>query len=127
MLSGVKPLLKAESDKLGKTVHAHHAHALCEILDRTLKNSELLCGEHEFARYARYAIHQLVFLRETTRFPAVSVGAFAFGLGALMAAQDPEDAGDHFTCWLRLMAQTQLFMMLFPSPQVLMELASSCI
>ena len=126
ILIGIKPQFKAEIDKLGQTVHAKHAQELYKILDKPLKNSESLCANHEFSRYARYAIHQLVFLRETTRFPAVSVGAFAFGIGALVASQDAEHAGDHLTCWLRLMAQTQLFMMLFPSPDILMELASSC-
>ena len=123
MMVSVKPQLMAEAEKLGQTVHANHVRHLCALLDKPIQFSEALALDKPFGSYARYALHQVVFLRETTRFPMVSLGAFAFGLGALIAAQDMDHAGEHLTAWMRLMAQTQLFMMLFPSPNVMMQLA----
>lgn len=113
------PLLRAEADKLGDTPHAAHAHALCDILEQPIQNFDLLEPERKFGRYLRYALYEAVFLRETSRFPAVSLGTFALALGGLAAAQDPEHASDHLTAWMRLFAQTQAFAMLFPSHQAM--------
>ncbi len=113
------PQLRAEAEKLGTTPHAEHARALCDVLEQPLRNFDLLEPERKFGRYLRYALYEAVFLRETSRFPAVSLGSFALALGGLAAAQDTEHASDHLTAWMRLFAQTQAFAMLFPSHQAM--------
>ena len=113
------PQLRAEAEKLGSTPHADHVRALCDMLEQPLKNFDLLEPERKFGRYLRYALYEAVFLRETSRFPAVSLGAFALALGGLAAAQDPDHASDHLTAWMRIFAQTQAFAMLFPSHQAM--------
>ncbi|MBR4984842.1 MAG: YkgJ family cysteine cluster protein [Proteobacteria bacterium] len=115
-------MLAQEAEKLGTTAHARHARELCECLNRPMVDFALLADGHPFARYARYALFEAVFLRETSRFPAVSLGTFGIALGALAAAQDPENASDHLTAWMRLFAQTQAFAMLFPTPQAMSAL-----
>lgn len=116
-------MLKTEADKLGTTPHAKHAHDLCALLEKTLTNFDCLTPEHKFGKYVRIALFEAVFLRETSRFPAVSLGTFALALGALAAAQDSNNADTHFTAWMRLFAQTQAFSMLFPTPQAMAALA----
>ena len=120
--AGLSEMLSEDVKKLGDTKHASHAADLLACLRRPLVHFESLAPESPFGRYVRYAIYEAVFLRETTRFPAVSLGAFAYALGALAAAQDEERADAHFTAWMRLMAQTQAFTMLFPSPQAMAAL-----
>ncbi|MBQ9243406.1 MAG: YkgJ family cysteine cluster protein [Proteobacteria bacterium] len=110
-------MLAQEAEKLGTTAHARHARELCECLCRPVSESPLLAEGHAFAKYVKYALFEAVFLRETSRFPAVSLGTFGLALGALAAAQDPDKASDHLTAWMRLFAQTQAFAMLFPTPQ----------
>ena len=119
---GLADGLSEEVKKLGETKHASHARSLLDCLKRPLVQFECLSPDAPFGRYARFAIYEAVFLRETTRFPAVSLGAFAFALGALAAAQDPDHADAHLTAWMRLLAQTQAFTMLFPSPQAMAAL-----
>ena len=120
--AGLAQMLSEDVKKLGDTKHAAHAQALLECLKRPLVQFDCLSPDTPFGRYARFAIYEAVFLRETTRFPAVSLGAFAYALGALAAAQDPERADAHLTAWMRLLAQTQAFTMLFPSPQAMAAL-----
>ena len=115
-------MLSDDVKKLGETKHAAHAKALLDCLKRPLISFDCLSPDTVFGRYVRYAIYEAVFLRETTRFPAVSLGAFAYALGALAAAQDSEHADAHLTAWMRLLAQTQAFTMLFPSPQAMAAL-----
>ncbi|MBQ1925005.1 MAG: YkgJ family cysteine cluster protein [Proteobacteria bacterium] len=115
-------MLAQEAEKLGTTAHARHARELCECLNRPVSESPLLAEGHAFARYVKYALFEAVFLRETSRFPAVSLGTFGLALGALAAAQDPDKASDHLTVWMRLFAQTQAFAMLFPTPQAMSAL-----
>lgn len=119
---GLSEMLAEDVKKLGDTKHAAHAADLLACLKRPLVQFDSLRPESPFGRYVRFAIYEAVFLRETTRFPAVSLGAFAYALGALAAAQDPDRADAHFTAWMRLMAQTQAFTMLFPSPQAMAAL-----
>lgn len=117
------PMLHAEAEKLGTTAHADHARALCDLLTKPLTNFDALKPSHKFGQYVRIALFEAVFLRETSRFPAVSLGTFAMALGALAAAQDVAHADTHFTAWMRLFAQTQAFSMLFPTPQAMAALA----
>ena len=109
--------LRQEADKLGSTRHAEYARNLCDLLEKPLTAFDILKPDHHFGKYIRYALYEAVFLRETSRFPAVSLGTFGLALGGLAAAQDPEHASDHLTVWMRLFAQTQAFAMLFPNPQ----------
>ena len=120
----VEPLSEEIRKKLGSTRHAQHALDLCKLLPQPLTQFDSLRPDHTFGKYTRYALYQAVFLRETSRFPALSIGAFAFALGGLLAAQAPDTAGDHLTAWMRLMAQTQLFSMLFPTPESLCRFIS---
>ena len=111
--------LAPEVEKLGATKHADHARELLRVLAQPISRFDALSPDAAFGRYVRYALYETVFLRETTRFPAVSLGAFACALGALAAAQEPDHADTHFTAWMRLLSQTQAFTMLFPSPQAM--------
>ena len=117
--------LGLEIGKLGQTVHARHAAAFCWLLKDPLRDFSGLEPGSRFGKYVRYALYQLVFLRETSRFPAVSLGLFAYALGALYAAQDLERASDHLTAWMRIMSQTQVFTMLFPSAQAMASLTKN--
>jgi hypothetical protein len=93
------------------------------LLEKPLTNFDCLTPEHKFGKYVRIVLFEAVFLRETSRFPAVSLRTFALALGALAAAQDPNNADTHYTAWMRLFAQTQAFSMLFPTPQAMAALA----
>lgn len=117
------PAVRAEADKLCGSAHARHVAALADALSSPLTDTSALSPNAPFWRYAKYALFQAVFLRETSRFPDVSTGTFALALGCLLAAQSPDHASDRLTAWLRLMAQTKLFETLFPSPQSLSALA----
>ena len=94
--------LRQEADKLGSTRHAEHARNLCDLLEKPLTTFDILKPDHRFGKYIRYALYEAVFLRETSRFPAVSLGTFGLALGGLAAAQDPEHASDHLTVWKKL-------------------------
>ena len=110
------PLLN-ESEKLGSTSHAQHCRDLCHLLEKPITILEGLDVDSKFGKFLRFSLFEAVFLRETSRFPAVSLGTFALALGGLAAVQDPEHASNHLTAWMRLFAQTQAFAMLFPTPQ----------
>lgn len=114
--------LRSEAEKLGSTAHAAHVRDLCELLKKPLKDFSQLDHNTPFGKYVRYALYEAVFLRETSRFPAVSLGTFALSLGGLAAAQDIDNASNHLTAWMRLFAQTQAFSMLFPSHQAMAAL-----
>ncbi|MBQ9395277.1 MAG: hypothetical protein IJU23_07140 [Proteobacteria bacterium] len=121
-LKNLAPHLRGEAEKLGTTSHANHVRALCDVLEKPLKDFSQLEPDKPFGKYVRYALYEAVFLRETSRFPAVSLGTFALCLGGLAAAQDIENASDHLTAWMRIFAQTQAFSMLFPSHQAMAAL-----
>ncbi len=118
-LRAIEPMFRAEAEKLGSTPHADHVRSLCDVMTKPLTNMNDLDAASPFGRYLRYALYEAVFLRETSRFPAVSLGTFGLAVGGLVAAQDIEHASDHLTAWMRLLAQTQAFAMLFPSPQAM--------
>ena len=109
--------LRAEAEKLGATAHADHCRALCSLLEKPITNLDNLDPNTPFGRFLRFSLFEAVFLRETSRFPAVSLGTFALALGGIAAVQDMPHASDHLTAWMRLFAQTQAFAMLFPTPQ----------
>ena len=115
------PLL-AEAEKQGSTTHAQHCRDLCHLLEKPITNLDGLDADSKFGKYLRFALFEAVFLRETSRFPAVSLGTFALALGGLIAVQDISHASDHLTAWLRLFAQSQAFAMLFPTPQAMAAL-----
>lgn len=126
-LVSLAPDLQAEVAKLGDTVHARHARDFCALLSAPLVNFACLAPEDPFARYARFAVHQVVFLRETSRFPSISLGAFVFALGGLVAAQDPTHGATHLTAWMRLVAQTKAFELLCPTPQAMIALTRNLV
>ncbi|MBO4349348.1 MAG: YkgJ family cysteine cluster protein [Proteobacteria bacterium] len=111
--------LRSEAEKLGTTVHARHCRDLCSLLEKPITHFDGLEPDSRFGKYLRFSLFEAVFLRETSRFPAVSLGTFALALGGLAAVQDMEHASDHLTAWMRLFAQTQAFAMLFPTPQAM--------
>ncbi|MBQ1265375.1 MAG: hypothetical protein IIY06_01220 [Proteobacteria bacterium] len=115
------PKLRAEAQKLGTTLHADRACALCACLENplTLPPEKV---DPKTLNFIRRALFNAVFLRETMRFPAFHPGVFALALGAIAAIQDPQHTDTHFTAWMRLFAQTQAFMLLFDSPMALSEL-----
>ncbi len=115
------PALRAEVAKLGDTTHAKHCAALCDQLEKPLTRTPDQASA-DFMKFARYSLFNAVFLRETSRFPSLSLGTFALSLGVIVAIQDPEHASDHLTAWFRLFAQTPAFMLLFDSPDALASL-----
>jgi len=114
-------LLRTEVDKLGQTVHAQHAQTLCDQLAHPLKLS-FNDAAPEFLKFAKYSLYNAVFLRETTRFPALSLGAFALALGTIVALQDPTNCDAHLIAWMRLFAQTPAFTLLFNDSDALASL-----
>ncbi len=115
-------LLRAEADKLGQTAHARHAQALCDQLSKPITVS-LNEASPQFLQFATYSLYNAVFLRETTRFPALSLGAFALALGTIAAIQAPQQSDTLLIAWMRLFAQTPAFTLLFDSSDALASLA----
>ncbi len=114
-LMGLAPVVDEVAAGLGNSAYAAHVHALSRALRLGVREVGLLDGP--FWAYARYALFNAVFLRETSRFPDVSSGCLGFALGCLAACAEPEACDEHLTTWFRVMAQTKLFESLFPSPQ----------
>ena len=75
-------------------------------------------------------IENAVFLRETQRYPSISLGVLALALGAYAAywACDEEGVQDDFPAyivtWNRLMMHSPAFTQLFPSPEAVESLLS---
>lgn len=103
------------AQSLGPSAYAKHVETLAQSLVHPI-HAELL-DDKTFWNYARYALHNAVFLRETTRFPDLSIGTFALSLGALAASTHPDNAANLLTSWFRIFAQTKIFETLFPGPQ----------
>ena len=118
---------------LGRSTHAQRVERLAAALRGTPCPSAV-DAETPLWKFARYALHNAVFLRETTRFPVLSVGAFSLALGVLAAstAQPPDaaeitpDAAFILTAWMRVMAQSKVFEALIPSQQAFIELTRHC-
>lgn len=123
----IVPAVSQIADALGSSAHAKHVLRLCRALSDPVR-PQALAGDAPLWRFARHALHNAVFLRETTRFPDLSIGCFALALGALLAssAQNGDavtpDAAHIFTAWMRIMAQSKLFEALFPTPKSFVEL-----
>ena len=131
--AALAPTVDAIAQTLGTSVHATHVASLANALRSPLCPAAI-DGETPLWRFARYALHNAVFLRETTRFPVLPIGTFALALGALAAttAQPPSDANvapaaaNILTAWMRIMAQSKLFEALIPSQQAFIALSRHC-
>ena len=131
--AALAPTVDAIAQTLGTSVHATHVASLANAL-RSHLCPAAIDGETPLWRFARYALHNAVFLRETTRFPVLPLGTFALARGALAAttAQPPSDAtvapaaANILTAWMRIMAQSKLFEALIPSQQAFIALSRHC-
>ncbi len=123
----IAPAVSQIADALGNSAHAKHALRLCRALSDPVR-PQALADDAPLWRFARHELHNAVFLRETTRFPDLSIGCFGLALGALLASSAQigdavtPDAAHIFTAWMRLMAQSKLFEAIFPTPQSFIEL-----
>jgi hypothetical protein len=119
-----------------------HGTAVCALLD-TLATPKARADSPLPAAWSAYALEglaQLVFLRETARFPSVAIGALVLGLGPVVASWHAHDQGvspkagerripgafgEPLTAWFRIMLQTDAFQRLLPTPDALDELVGA--